>query len=53
MGGADKYTIGYVGEKSASSDKGASVVALTMFNLRKRERSDVPGCAGSNVYLRI
>lgn len=36
MIGTGEYTTGYVGGGAADSDKGAGVVALTMFDLRRR-----------------
>lgn len=47
MVGTGEYTTGYVGGKAADSDKGAGVVALTMFDLRRRERWTVLGCVAS------
>jgi hypothetical protein len=36
MVGSGEYTTGYVDGKASDSDKGAGVVALTMFDLRRR-----------------
>ena len=36
MVGTGEYTTGYVHDRAAPSDKGAGVVALTMFDLRRR-----------------
>ena len=36
MVGTGEYTTGYVGGGAADSDKGAGVVGLVMFDLRKR-----------------
>ena len=49
MVGTGEYTTGYVGGKAADSDKGAGVVALTMFDLRRREKVDRVGMCGVNV----
>lgn len=38
MVGTGEYTTGYVGGAAADSDKGAGVVALTMFDLRRRSK---------------
>jgi D-galacturonate reductase len=48
MVGTGEYTTGYVGGKSADSDKGAGVVALTMFDLRRRSKVDRIGMCGVN-----
>jgi D-galacturonate reductase len=49
MVGTGEYTTGYVGGKAADSDKGAGVVALTMFDLRRRQKVDRVGMCGVNV----
>lgn len=48
MVGTGEYTTGYVGGKAADSDKGAGVVALTMFDLRRRNKVDRIGMCGVN-----
>eukprot|EP00566_Odontella_aurita_P010413 CAMPEP_0113581564 /NCGR_PEP_ID=MMETSP0015_2-20120614/31378_1 /TAXON_ID=2838 /ORGANISM="Odontella" /LENGTH=424 /DNA_ID=CAMNT_0000486037 /DNA_START=231 /DNA_END=1505 /DNA_ORIENTATION=- /assembly_acc=CAM_ASM_000160 len=48
MVGTGEYTTGYVGGKGADSDKGAGVVALTMFDLRRRGKVDRCGMCGVN-----
>jgi D-galacturonate reductase len=48
MVGTGEYTTGYVGGKAADSDKGAGVVALTMFDLRRRGKVDRVGMCGVN-----
>ena len=49
MVGTGEYTTGYVGGTASDSDKGAGVVALTMFDLRRREKVDRVGMCGVNV----
>ena len=49
MIGTGEYTTGYVGGTAADSDKGAGVVALTMFDLRRRDKVDRVGMCGVNV----
>ena len=49
MVGTGEYTTGYVGGQAADSDKGAGVVALTMFDLRRRQKVDRVGMCGVNV----
>ncbi len=49
MVGTGEYTTGYVGGTAADSDKGSGVVALTMFDLRRREKVDRLGMCGVNV----
>lgn len=49
MVGTGEYTTGYVGGKAADSDKGAGVVALTMFDLRRRSKVERVGMCGVNV----
>ena len=51
MVGTGEYTTGYVGGKAADSDKGAGVVALTMFDLRRRAKVERVGMCGVNVSL--
>ena len=51
MVGTGEYTTGYVGGKAADSDKGAGVVALTMFDLRRRGKVDRVGMCGVNVRV--
>lgn len=48
MVGTGEYTTGYVGGTAADSDKGAGVVALTMFDLRRRGKVDRVGMCGVN-----
>jgi hypothetical protein len=48
MIGTGEYTTGY-GQESAKSDKGAGVVALTMFDLKSRGKTDrLALCGGSH-----
>lgn len=49
MIGTGEYTTGYVGGGAADSDKGAGVVALTMFDLRRRGKVDRIAMCGVNV----
>ena len=49
MVGTGEYTTGYVGGGAADSDKGAGVVALTMFDLRRRGKVDKISMCGVNV----
>lgn len=49
MVGTGEYTTGYVGGQASDSDKGAGIVALTMFDLRRREKVDRVGMCGVNV----
>ena len=51
MVGTGEYTTGYVGGQAADSDKGAGVVALTMFDLRRRNKVDRVGMCGVNVCI--
>ena len=51
MVGTGEYTTGYVGGTAADSDKGAGVVALTMFDLRRRGKVSRVGMCGVNVSL--
>lgn len=54
MIGTGEYTTGYVGGQAANSDKGAGVVALTMFDFRRRGKVDRVAMCGVNVRrLRI
>ena len=48
MIGTGEYTTGYVGGKAADSDKGAGVVALVMFDLRRRGKVNRVGLCGTN-----
>mmetsp|Transcript_13222 Transcript_13222/g.23648 ORF Transcript_13222/g.23648 Transcript_13222/m.23648 type:complete len:448 (+) Transcript_13222:2-1345(+) len=48
MVGTGEYTTGYVGGTAADSDKGAGVVALTMFDLRRRGKVERVGMCGVN-----
>ena len=48
MLGTGEYTTGYVDGKPADSDKSAGVVALTMFDLRKRGKVSRLGLCGVN-----
>jgi D-galacturonate reductase len=52
MVGTGEYTTGYVGGTAADSDKGAGVVALTMFDLRRRSKVDRVAMCGVNVSSR-
>jgi hypothetical protein len=49
MVGTGEYTTGYVDGMASSSDKGAGVVALAMFDLRRRDKVDRIGMCGVNV----
>ena len=49
MMGTGEYTTGYVGGQASDSDKGAGVVALTMFDLRRRNKVDRVAMCGVNV----
>ena len=49
MVGTGEYTTGYVGGGASDSDKGAGVVALTMFDLRRRGKVDRVAMCGVNV----
>jgi hypothetical protein len=53
MVGTGEYTTGYVGGTAADSDKGAGVVALTMFDLRRRSKVDRVAMCGVNVSTSI
>ena len=53
MVGTGEYTTGYVGGKAADSDKGAGVVALTMFDLRRRNKVNRLGMCGVNVSINV
>jgi D-galacturonate reductase len=46
MIGSGEYTTGYVDGKASDSDKGAGVVALTMFDLRRRGKCNHLGIVG-------
>eukprot|EP00940_MAST-03C_sp_MAST-3C-sp2_P000791 g791.t1 len=48
MIGTGEYTTGYVGGKAADSDKGAGVVALTMFDQRRLGAVGRLGLCGTN-----
>jgi D-galacturonate reductase len=48
MIGTGEYTTGYVHGMESDSDKGAGVVALTMFDLRRRGKTGRLGLAGVN-----
>eukprot|EP00594_Rhizosolenia_setigera_P003428 CAMPEP_0178943620 /NCGR_PEP_ID=MMETSP0789-20121207/2686_1 /TAXON_ID=3005 /ORGANISM="Rhizosolenia setigera, Strain CCMP 1694" /LENGTH=426 /DNA_ID=CAMNT_0020623231 /DNA_START=118 /DNA_END=1398 /DNA_ORIENTATION=- len=48
MIGTGEYTTGYVGGQAADSDKGSGVVALVMFDLRRRGKVDRVGMCGVN-----
>jgi len=48
MIGTGEYTTGYVGGSAADSDKGSGVVALTMFDLRRRDKVQRIGMCGVN-----
>ncbi len=49
MVGTGEYTTGYVDGAASKSDKGAGVVALAMFDLRRRGKVDRIGMCGVNV----
>ena len=51
MVGSGEYTTGYVGGSAADSDKGACVVALTMFDLGRRGKVSKLGMYGVNVGI--
>lgn len=48
MVGTGEYTTGYVGGTASDSDKGSGVVALTMFDLRRRHKVQRIGMCGVN-----
>jgi len=48
MIGTGEYTTGYVDGKASDSDKGAGVVALTMFDLRRKGKVNRLGLCGVN-----
>jgi len=48
MVGTGEYTTGFVGGTASDSDKGAGVVALTMFDLRRRGKVDRVAMCGVN-----
>lgn len=48
MVGTGEYTTGYVGGTASDSDKSAGVVALTMFDLRHRDKVNRLGMVGRN-----
>ena len=48
MVGTGEYTTGYVHGKASSSDKGAGVVALSLFELRRQGIIDQLHMAGTN-----
>lgn len=48
MVGTGEYTTGYVGGGASKSDKGAGVVALTMFDLRKKGKVGRLAMCGTN-----
>jgi D-galacturonate reductase len=49
MVGTGEYTTGYTNGKKSDSDKGAGVVALTMFDLRRRAKVERLAMCGVNV----
>ena len=49
MIGTGEYTTGYVGGTAADSDKGAGVVALTAFDMRRRGKVNRIAMCGVNV----
>lgn len=49
MVGSGEYTTGYVDGKASDSDKGAGVVALTMFDLRRRGKVNHLAIVGETV----
>ncbi|GMH52256.1 hypothetical protein TL16_g01192, partial [Triparma laevis f. inornata] len=48
MVGTGEYTTGYVGGTASNSDKGAGVVALSMFDFRSRNKVSQIGMCGVN-----
>lgn len=48
MIGTGEYTTGFVGGEASDSDKGAGVVGLVMFDLRKRGKVDRLAMCGTN-----
>ncbi|WP_168563988.1 Gfo/Idh/MocA family protein [Crateriforma spongiae] len=48
MVGTGEYTTGYVHDQASDSDKSAGVVALTMFDLRRRGMVEQVSMAGTN-----
>lgn len=48
MVGTGEYTTGFVGGSKAQSDKGSGVVALTMFDLRRRDKVNRLAMCGVN-----
>lgn len=50
MVGSGEYTTGYVDGKASDSDKGAGVVALTMFDLRLRGKVNHLAIVGKRRY---
>jgi hypothetical protein len=53
MVGSGEYTTGYVDGKASDSDKGAGVVALTMFDLRRRGKVNHLAIVGKTIYTTI
>ena len=51
MVGTGEYTTGYVGSTAADSNKGAGVVALTMFDLGRRGKVGRLDMCGVNVGI--
>ena len=49
MVGSGEYTTGYVDGKASDSDKGAGVVALTMFDLRRRGKVNHLAIVGEKI----
>ena len=47
--GTVEYTTGYVGGQASDSDKGAGVVALTMFDLRCLNKVNQVGMCGESM----
>ena len=52
MVGSGEYTTGYVDGKASDSDKGAGVVALTMFDLRRRGKVNHLAIVGKTIHKR-
>lgn len=50
MVGSGEYTTGYVDGKASDSDKGAGVVALTMFDLRRRGKVNHLAIVGKTIH---
>jgi D-galacturonate reductase len=54
MVGSGEYTTGFVNGAKSDSDKGAGVVALTMFDLRRRQKvKDINLCGKPSSHIRV